>query len=687
MISGTISHYRIVKHLGAGGMGEVYLAEDTKLGRKVAIKLLPASAVADEQAKKRLLREARAAATLDHPNICTIHEVGEAEGQSFIVMQYVEGETLSASIKRQPLDVQAALIIAAQVAEALTEAHGHGIIHRDIKPQNIMLTARGQVKVLDFGLAKVMREKAITESEAETASWATEAGAIVGTVPYMSPEQVKGEELDGRSDIFSYGVMLYEMLSGQRPFEAKSSAEIISAILTREPPPLGGQAGAVPAGLERLVRKCLEKEPSRRYQTMEELAVDLREVRRECDSGQVELSISDAVTASMGAGVIKRRVEWRNLLRSRAALAITSLVILAVAVTAYIQFFRRPTLTPTPGSKSLNSPAYDDYMRGKVIVNSENPEDNEAAIKFLEQAIRQDRNFAPAYAELARAYSRKAFYFAPTEAEKKQLNLDADVNVEKALALDQNLAEGHLVRGLILFSPAKRFNYEGAIQSYKQALKLNPKLDDAYHQLGTVYFHIGLLDKGWAEIQKALDIKPDNTMARFRFGVINTYQAKYEDALLIFKSIPREANPALYDRSLATALFQLGRMEEASAVVENYLKDYANDQGGNVTSVKAMLLAKAGKAREAEEAIRRADEIGKSFGHFHHTAYNIAVAYALLNRPAEAVKWLQEAADNGFPCYPWFEKDANLNSLREDERFISLMTKLRKQWEDYQATL
>ena len=681
-----LTHYRVLSPLGAGGMGEVYLAEDTRLGRKVALKLLPASAVADEQAKKRLLREARAAATLDHPNICAVYEVGEEDDQSFIVMQYVEGETLAARIKRQLLDVQAALAIAAQVADALQEAHARSILHRDIKPQNIMLTTRGQVKVLDFGLAKVMRGKAIAESEAETASWATETGVIVGTVPYMSPEQVKGEGLDGRSDIFSYGIVLYEMLSGQRPFEAKSTAEIISAILTREPPPLRGQAGTVPAGLERLVRKCLEKEPARRYQTMEELAVDLGQVWRECESGQVASSISDAVTASRVAVVSQRRVEWRSLLRSRAALAITSLVILAAAATAYTLFFRRPSLTPAPGSKSVNSPAYDDYMRGKVIVNSENPEDNKAAIKFLEQAVRQDRNFAPAYAELARAYNRKAFYFAPTEAEKKQLNVDAEVNVAKALEIDPKLAEGHLVRGLILFSPAKRFNHEGAIQSYKQALHLNPNLDDAYQQLGMVYFHIGLLEKGWAEIEKALAIKPDNTMARFRFGVINIYQAKYEDALRIFKSIPREANPALYDRSLATALFQLGRMGEASAVVEKYLQTYVDDQGGNVTSVKAMLLAKAGKVREAEQTIQHAIEIGKGFGHFHHTAYNIAVAYALLNRPAEAIKKLQEAADDGFPCYPWFVNDANLNSLRKDEHFIALMTKLREQWEHYQTT-
>src|SRR5262245_13108120 len=219
-------------------MGEVYLAEDTRLGRRVAIKLLPAQAGTDEQARKRLLREARAAAMLDHPNICAVYEVGEEEGHRFIVMQYVDGETLAARIKRQPLELSEALAVAVQIADALQEAHARGFVHRDIKPQNIMLTSRGQAKVLDFGLAKTMREAAVADSQAETVSLLTEAGQIIGTVLYMSPEQVKGEELDSRSDIFSFGAVIYELVSGRQPFTAGSTAEIFSAILTRDPQPL-----------------------------------------------------------------------------------------------------------------------------------------------------------------------------------------------------------------------------------------------------------------------------------------------------------------------------------------------------------------------------------------------------------------------------------------------------------------
>src|SRR2546427_4608260 len=219
-------------------MGEVYLAQDTKLDRKVAIKFLPESLVADEQARKRLVREARAAARLDHPNICAIYEVSEDDGRSFIVMQHVEGETLDNRMKRKPLNLSESLSIATHVADALAEAHSHGIIHRDIKPSNIIITPRGKVKVLDFGLAKIVSGDVAVDTEAETAMLLTQTGVVLGTAPYMSPEQLRAEQLDGRSDIFSYGVVLYEIVSGRRPFAAKSMAELASAILTRDPPPM-----------------------------------------------------------------------------------------------------------------------------------------------------------------------------------------------------------------------------------------------------------------------------------------------------------------------------------------------------------------------------------------------------------------------------------------------------------------
>ena len=261
------------------------------------------------------------------------------------------------------------------------------------------------------------------------------------------------------------------------------------------------------------------------------------------------------------------------------------------------------------------------------------------------------------------------------------------MDVEKALALDPNLAEGYFARGLILWTPYKRFPHEQAVQSYKRALELNPNLDEAHHQLGFVYLHIGLLDKGWQEIEKALAINPGNSLARYRLGVIDMCRGKYEEAFQIFNSTPLEKSPSLLAFYTSTALFRLGRNAEASAVIDQFLKSYPNDEGGLVTSVKAMMLAKAGKEREAEDAIRRAIEMGKGYAHFHHTSYSIASAYALMNRPQEALKWLQVTADDGFPCYPLFEGDSNLDSLRKEAGFISFMAQQKQQWEHFNATL
>jgi serine/threonine protein kinase/formylglycine-generating enzyme required for sulfatase activity len=280
--SGTkLGRYEIRSKVGEGGMGEVYLAEDTQLGRRVAIKLLPPATISDEQAGKRLIREARAAATLDHPNICSVYEVSEADGRLFIAMQYVEGETLNLRIKREDLDLPETLSIATQVADALAEAHAHGVIHRDIKPANIMITSRGQAKVMDFGLAKVIPRAHLIQSEAETEAILSTPGAIMGTLPYMSPEQVRAEALDGRSDIFSFGVVLYEIVSGKQPFACASSAATASAILTRELPPLERFSRDVPAELERIVSKALRKDKEERYQTARDLLIDLRSLTEE----------------------------------------------------------------------------------------------------------------------------------------------------------------------------------------------------------------------------------------------------------------------------------------------------------------------------------------------------------------------------------------------------------------------
>jgi serine/threonine protein kinase/Tfp pilus assembly protein PilF len=371
----TISHYSILRKLGAGGMGEVYLAQDTTLSRKVAIKFLSENSVAGEQAKKRLLREAKASAALDHHHICAVHEVGEEAGYNFIVMQYVEGETLASRIQRNPLEVRAALDIAVQIADALAEAHSHGIIHRDVKPQNVMLTASGQVKVLDFGLARVVREGSLIDSIGETESLLTAPGSVIGTVPYMSPEQVRGEALDARSDIFSFGSVLYEMLSGRQPFQGESVGATMSSILTKEPAPLARYASDVPDELQRVVRKALSKDKEGRYQGIKDLLIDLRELKQELEfeaklerssepevrdrsttpgiavSGgraeaetapQQNVHTSESFTTSTTSST---RVVVGELKRHKLGVSLTLTAIVIAAVGAYFYFHRQPVLT------------------------------------------------------------------------------------------------------------------------------------------------------------------------------------------------------------------------------------------------------------------------------------------------------------------------------------------------------
>jgi TolB-like protein/DNA-binding winged helix-turn-helix (wHTH) protein/Tfp pilus assembly protein PilF len=334
--------------------------------------------------------------------------------------------------------------------------------------------------------------------------------------------------------------------------------------------------------------------------------------------------------------------------------------------------------------RPVNPEAYDHYLRGRFYLNRQTKDDNEAAITALERAVSTDPTFAAAYAELAQAYSWKLFLFTPGE---KQWAEKAFVAAEKALALDPDLAVAHLARGRILWTPANRFPHEKAIREYRLAVSLNPSLDEARNQLALVYCHIGAFDEALQESQKAVMTNPNNNLAQFRTGQTLNFQGKYEQALSVLRAIPREANPELVGHQVVWALFNLGRREEASAAVEQFLRDYPQDNGGLFTGLQAVLAASVGQERTAQAKIKLAVERGKGFGHFHHTAYYIACAYALMNKPEQAIKWLEMAAEDGFPCYPLFERDTNLDNLRQDARFVTFLAKQRQQWEYYKTIL
>lgn len=488
----VLNRYRIEKLLGVGGMGQVYLAEDTNLAHKVAIKFLPPYMATDELAKRRLIREAQAAAQLDHPNICRVYEVKEETDRSFIVMQYVDGKTLADRIHKKPLGLQETLDLGIQIVEALAEAHAHGIVHRDIKPRNIMINKRGRVKVLDFGLVKLLGESQVERDFVGRHSLLSRPGERAGTPPYMSPEQACGIPVDGRCDLFAVGVILYECLSGRRPFAGDTDERILAQVRHHSPPPPSRFNPCVPPELDRIILRALAKEPGARYQSANDLLGDLRGILEA--QNQVETK-----PLPRKLDTHRRKLDTRTRIL-RPAVSIPSVG--AAIVILLLLFWPQPS-TRAPSTEALRW-----YEEGTGALRAGT---YQKASKALEQAIQEDDKFALAHARLAEAYAELDY----TDKAKDQIiRAQSLANESQMPPLDALYLDAVIRTVLRDFGPA--------IESYRKIAQQTTDKDKAhvYVDLGRSHEKNDQVKEARENYLEATKLAPQDAAAWLRLGTV-----------------------------------------------------------------------------------------------------------------------------------------------------------------------
>jgi serine/threonine protein kinase/tetratricopeptide (TPR) repeat protein len=557
MIGETFSHYRIVELLGAGGMGVVFKAEDVRLGRMVAVKFLPPHLGQDRQAHERFVREARTASSLNHPGICTIYEIDEHEGRPFIAMELLEGESLDRRITGQPLEIATIITYGIQIADALDAAHGQGVLHRDVKPANIFVTRRGQVKLVDFGLAKLTRRPRGADGAPPISErFLTTTGMTLGTVAYMSPEQARGEELDHRSDLFSFGVVLYEMATGRQTFSGATSAVVFDAILNRMPAAPMALNALVPEDLERVIAKTLEKDRELRYQNASDIRADLQRLRRDIDSGQTLIQSRQmaAVPVSTSASwtsqkrldaaptpqpsTVKLRAQRSSVGLTAAAIAalaivgVTSVLLLRARVPAPPRVSEQaptsvavhppapapaPPATPAP-PPSRPTPVPEPVARSSTTLTSVRPSPSALAPKtpvHLAADTAKSPAAAPAAARGGRTSDPKPADPAPDLVRIARAKADAKL-YDQALADLQVVVRDHAASPAagdaylaIAAIQEQQKKYDDAMATYVEArsrLKTAPQAAEAGYRLADLMFQSGRRDRTAAARETLADV-------------------------------------------------------------------------------------------------------------------------------------------------------------------------------------
>jgi serine/threonine protein kinase/Tfp pilus assembly protein PilF len=695
LIGRQVGPYKIHSLLGVGGMGEVYLAQDPRLDRAIALKILPAELASDPDRIRRFIREAKAASCLKHPNVATIYEIGKSDAFHFIAMEYVEGQTLAVKINGRPLPIAEIVDIGIQVADAMDEAHRKGITHRDIKPANLMLTSREQVKILDFGLAKVARPESGAKGSDISTVVKTETGVVLGTLQYMSPEQVLGKEVDHRTDIFSLGVLFYEMATGRLPFTGTSSSETMDRILHGKPDAIARFNYNVPAELERIIRKCLEKDRERRYQSARDLLIDLKNLKRDGESVE-------------SAGAAESYDKRQMVLMSRRWLAISALVMLVVAALGYLLLFRGAPSAVSPEIRSLavlplenlsGDPAQEYFADGmtealisnlaqiralsRVISRTsvmrykgsrKSLQEIAAELKVdavIEGTVQRSSGRVRVTAKLIPAATDSPVWTRDYERDLSDvLKLQSDVaravadeiriqvtpeeqaRLAAARSIDPKAHEAYLIGRHHLRT--NEDDLRQAIGHFERAIQLVPDYAAAYAGLSEAWATRGVFGaKTRKEVMplagdaavKAVALDPRLPEAHVALVPVKTYDWDWAGAEQeITRALKLDPNSARAHQAYADLLMALGRHAEAIREIER--AEQLDPLSSNIQSRYGRVLYRARKYEEAVPHLQRAIDLDPNPGN-SMPYWILGELYAEIGRYNEAIASLKEAQSHG----------------------------------------